>query len=97
MSLISAGSISLDSAFKGSRTGDFQVQVFFKNQSPPGPGSVSKLLRFAELLVSDVIDTDEQLIIPVSMTTVINIHSRIFEKIRNGPKGILRGPGDTDS
>jgi hypothetical protein len=31
---------------------------------------------------------------------VINIHSRlsprIFEKIRNGPNGILRGPGDTD-
>ncbi len=36
----------------------------------------------------------------VSLTPVINIHSRlsprIFEKIRNGPNGILRGPGDTD-
>ncbi len=34
------------------------------------------------------------------MTPGINIHSRIspqiFEKIRNGPNGVLRGPGDTD-
>jgi hypothetical protein len=34
------------------------------------------------------------------LTPVINIHSRIslriFEKIRNGPKGILMGPRDTD-
>jgi hypothetical protein len=39
-------------------------------------------------------------LIPVSLTPVINIHlrlsPRIFEKIRNGPNGILRGPGDTD-
>ncbi len=38
---------------------------------------------------------------PVSLTPVINIHSqislRIFEKIQNGPNGILGGPGDTDS
>ncbi len=37
----------------------------------------------------------------VSLTPVINIHSKIFpqifEKIRNGTKGILMGPGDTDS
>jgi hypothetical protein len=37
---------------------------------------------------------------PVSLTPLINIHSRIspriFEKIRNGPNGILRGPRDTD-
>ncbi len=37
---------------------------------------------------------------PVSLTPLINFHSRIslriFEKIRNGPIGILRGPGDTD-
>jgi hypothetical protein len=36
----------------------------------------------------------------LSLTPLINIHSRIspriFEKIRNGPNGILRGPGDTD-
>jgi hypothetical protein len=37
---------------------------------------------------------------PVSLTPLTNIHSRlsprIFEKIRNDPNGILRGPGDTD-
>ncbi len=37
----------------------------------------------------------------VSLTTAINIHSRIspriFEKIQNGPNGILGGLGDTDS
>ena len=38
---------------------------------------------------------------PVSTTPAINIHSRIspriFEKIQNGPNGILGGLGDTDS
>jgi hypothetical protein len=38
---------------------------------------------------------------PVSLTPMINIHSRIspqiFEKIRNGLNGILGGPGDNDS
>ncbi len=37
---------------------------------------------------------------PVSLTPLKNIPSgispRIFEKIWNGPNGILRGPGDTD-
>ena len=37
---------------------------------------------------------------PVSLTTVVNlelrISPRIFEKIRNGPNGILRGLGETD-
>ncbi len=37
---------------------------------------------------------------PVSLKPLTNIHSqispRIFEKIWNGPKGILRGSGDTD-
>ncbi len=36
----------------------------------------------------------------MSLTPLINIHSRIypriFEKIQNGPNGILRGPRDTD-
>ncbi len=40
-------------------------------------------------------------LLPMSLTPVINVNSvispRIFEKIRNGPKGILLGPGDTDS
>ncbi len=38
---------------------------------------------------------------PVSTTPVVNlelrISPRIFEKIRNGPNGILRGLGETDS
>ena len=38
---------------------------------------------------------------PVSTTLVVNlelrISPRIFEKIRNGPYGILRGLGETDS
>jgi hypothetical protein len=37
----------------------------------------------------------------VSMTSVVHIElrisPRIFEKIRNGPNGILRGLGETDS
>jgi hypothetical protein len=37
---------------------------------------------------------------PVSMTTVVNlelrISLRIFEKIRKGPNGIIRGLGETD-
>jgi hypothetical protein len=34
----------------------------------------------------------------VSLTPIINIPSRkILEKVRNGPKGILRGPGKIDS
>jgi hypothetical protein len=38
---------------------------------------------------------------PVSLTPVVNlelrISPRIFGKIRNGPNGILRGLGETDS
>jgi hypothetical protein len=38
---------------------------------------------------------------PVSATPVVNlelrISPRIFEKIRNGPNGILWGCGETDS
>jgi hypothetical protein len=40
------------------------------------------------------------LLSPVSLTPLINIQSRksprIFEKSRNDPNRILRGPGDTD-
>jgi hypothetical protein len=39
-------------------------------------------------------------LLPVSATPVVNlelrIYLRIFEKIRNGPNGILRGWGETD-
>ncbi len=38
---------------------------------------------------------------PFLLTPLINIHSQlsrgVFEKRRNDPNGILRGPGDTDS
>ncbi len=38
---------------------------------------------------------------PVSLIPVVNlelrISPRIFEKIRNGPNGMLRGLGETDS
>jgi hypothetical protein len=36
---------------------------------------------------------------PVSLTPAANLELRqqIFEKIRNGPNGILRGLGETDS
>ncbi len=33
----------------------------------------------------------------VSMTPVVYLELQIFEKIRNGPNGILRGLGETDS
>jgi hypothetical protein len=34
---------------------------------------------------------------PVSLTPVLQISPRIFEIIRNGPSGIIRGLGETDS
>ncbi len=50
----------------------------------------------ADKFVSGVVDTAEQFI-----AGVVDIHSRlsrrIFEKSRNDPNGILRGPGYTDS
>jgi hypothetical protein len=57
------------------------------------------LYRQESLIAGDV-DTAENLS-PVSLTRLINIHSwlsrRIYEKSRNDPNGLLRGPGDTDS
>jgi hypothetical protein len=51
-------------------------------------------------LIAGVVDTAEQLFAGV-VTQVININTlifpRIFEKIQNGPNGILGGLGDTDS
>ncbi len=58
-------------------------------------------------LIAGVVDTAEKFIggvnslSPVSLIPLTNIHSqisrRIFEKSRNDPNGLLRGPGDTDS
>jgi hypothetical protein len=68
------------------------------NQCPPGPqvfqwSHFEFFRKFAEIIANECLS-------PVSLTPVINIHSRlsprIFEKIRNGPNGILRGLGDTD-
>ena len=57
-------------------------------------------------LIAGVVDTGGNLTTPVAnlppvlLIPVVNlerrISPRIFEKIRNGPNGILRGPGDTD-
>jgi hypothetical protein len=56
-------------------------------------------------VIAGVVVTDDEfvggVISSVLLTPLINIHSRlslrIFEKSRNDPNGILRGPGDTDS
>jgi hypothetical protein len=34
---------------------------------------------------------------PVSTTPVVHLELRIFEKNRNGPNGVIRGLGETDS
>ena len=51
-------------------------------------------------LATGVVDTGGNFA-PVSLIPVVNlelrISPRIFEKIRNGPNGILRGLGETDS
>jgi hypothetical protein len=44
--------------------------------------------------IAGVVDTGEQLI---AGSLIREYLPRIFEKIRNGPKGVLMGPGDTDS
>ena len=59
---------------------------------------IAGVVDTAEKFINGVVDTTEQFL-AVSLTPLINIHSRIspriFEKIRNGPNGILRGPRDT--
>jgi hypothetical protein len=57
---------------------------------------VTRINDTGDKFFAGVVDTAEQF-----MTPAINIHSRIspriFEKIQNGPNGILGGQGDTDS
>jgi hypothetical protein len=52
--------------------------------------------KFATFMIEDFLHLP-----PVSTTPVANlelrISPRIFEKIRNGPNGVLRGLGETDS
>jgi hypothetical protein len=80
----------------------FCLQVHFK-----GICSLIIILLFATGVVdtggkfaAGVVDTGGNLP-PVSLIPVVNlelrISPRIFEKIRNGPNGILRGLGETDS
>jgi hypothetical protein len=57
--------------------------------------------NITDKFVSGVVDTAEQLIAGVGVDTA-DKHSFViiwafFEKSRNDPKAILRGPGDTDS
>jgi hypothetical protein len=58
------------------------------------------LAKLVEKFAAAVVDTVANLP-PVSLTPVVHldlgISPRIFEKIRNGPKGILWGWGETDS
>ncbi len=63
--------------------------------------SVTRLIASVNINLSPVFLTPLNNLSLVSLTPVINIHSRIssriFKKTRNGPKGVLMGPGDTDS
>jgi hypothetical protein len=60
---------------------------------------ISGVADTAEKFTAGVVDTAEQFIAGVVDTA--DEHSRlsrrIFEKSRNDPIGLLRGPGDTDS
>ena len=68
---------------------------FYESVSPEPPstplGPFQIFQKLAEIFANEYLS-------PVSLTPLINIHSRIcpriFEKIRNGPNG--QGPGDTD-
>ncbi len=84
--------------FKGIVSRDFLLLVFFMNQFPPSPrvyhlGRFEFFRKFAEIFAAQGWP-------PVSTTPVVNlelgISPRIFEKFRNGPKGILWGWGETD-
>ncbi len=65
------------------------------------PPWIPAVVVTGDKFINGINDTGDHWKSPVSLTPLINIHSRIspriFEKIRNGPKGILMGPGDTDS
>jgi hypothetical protein len=64
---------------------------FYSTSTTPVAGTVATTMK--TLLIEDLP--------PVSMTPVVHpelrISLRIFKKIRNGPNGILRGLGETDS
>jgi hypothetical protein len=77
MSLISAGSISLDSTFKGTVSQDFLILVFFMNQFPLSPrvshDDRCKFVRkFAEIFACQGAPPAEKLT-PVSTTPAANL------------------------
>ncbi len=84
---------------KGQCDRDFLLLVFFMNQFPPSP-RVFHLDRF-KFFRKFVEIFSSQGAPPVSLTPVANlelrIFLRIFEKIRNGPIGIIRGLEESDS
>ncbi len=76
---------------------------------PPVSTSLGKLVAKFAAGVADtggkfaagVVDTGGANLPPVSLIPVVHLYlrisPRIFEKIRNGPNGILWGWGETDS
>jgi hypothetical protein len=62
---------------------------------------ISTIQRCPNKIIKNFLITDFFHLPPVSKTPVVNlelrISPRIFENIRTGPNGILRGLGETDS
>jgi hypothetical protein len=100
--------VQLSITFKGTVSRDFMLLVFFMNQFPPQPQSITLgPFRILSTIRGDILtginDTGAKIFFhlpPVSPTSVVHlelrISPRVFEKIRNGPNGILRGL-ETDS
>ncbi len=63
--------------------------------------SLTPVNSFSAVSLKPAINFSPVSFTPAEQFIIINIHSRIspriFEKIQNGPKGILGGLGDTDS
>ncbi len=78
--------------FKGTVSRDFLLLVSPQPQSIP-LGLFRIFRKFVEIFASQGAP-------PVSTTPVLHlelrISPRIFEKIRNGPNGLIRGLGETD-
>ncbi len=60
-------------------------------------GLIASVVDTGEKFFAGVVDTAEQLFAGVYININARISPRIFEKIQNGPNGILGGLGDTDS
>ncbi len=68
-----------------------QIYIFINSTTQRCPNKIDKIFLLEGFFYLP----------PVSLTPVANlelrISPRIFEKIRNGPTGIIRGLGETDS